>query len=586
MADRRTDDHRRAAPLTSLPQWALVALAGLILVLCAAGLLMRDVIRIKSDLTTGQDLLGHLQLTQLDSRASIDASLGRADRKLKEGANLTRDSIWLKLLTPIPGVGPQIRAARVLSHSAAQVGDIAYKAAVTARTQLDAPRAGPAGRLHLIDTLRQDMAAVNEQLKGVSTQTEGKLTHSLARARDQLVTKLDQAKTQLSDGMTLTATLRTMLAGPRTYLVLAGNNAEMRSGGITTAAGLIHFEGGDLTTGPFVSSFDLFLPDDKKVAVPPDINHLYGWMSPGQEWRTTDTSPNWPAVAQVYAKMSANSPFGKVDGVLFVDVVTLRSVLSVVGPVTVDGFKYTADNVLAQVLYANYLLFPTANQTNARRDVQSNVARAAFSALRGGSYSLPKLAHELGNDAKGRHLLAWSGDPAEEAMWAKLSADGSLGPDDLMVSVQNVSASKLDLFIQPIVTIGVQRLSDRQEVDMYVTVTNPRRGATSAYIEGGTSCCVFPGDQRVYLLFYLPASAYKITSYKPEFSTQGKDGGMIVAGMIYIVPYSETVSVHISFLLPPSQSSVTVLPSSRVKPVQYVVNGKHTTDAVPTKLPF
>jgi len=561
-------------------------LAGVILLLGAAGLLVRDVVRIKSDLVGGQDLLSHLQLTQLDSRATIDATLGRADRKLQAGANLTRDSIWLKLLAPIPTVGPQVRAARVLSRSAAQVGDIAYKAAVNARAQLDAPRAGPAARLHLIDALRQDMVVVDEQLKQVSTRTDGKLTHSLARARDQLVTKLDQAKTQITDGLTLTATLRTMLAGPRTYLVLAGNNAEMRSGGITTAAGLIHFEGGDLTTGPFISSFDLFLPDAKKVGVPPDINHLYGWMSPGQEWRTTDTSPNWPAVAQIYSKMSANSPFGKVDGVLFVDVVTLRSVLSVIGPVTVDGFKYTADNVLTQVLYANYLLYPTANQTNARRDVQSNVARAAFSALRGGAFSLPKLAHELGTDAKGRHLLAWSGDPGEQAMWVKLGADGSLGPDDLMVSVQNVSASKLDLFIQPIVTVAVQRLSDRQEVDMYVTLTNPRRGATSAYIEGGTPCCVFPGDQRVYLLFYLPASAYKITSYKPEFSTQGNDGGMIVAGMIFIVPYSETTNVHISFLLPPSQRTVTVLPSSRVRPVQFVVNGKHYSDAVPTKLPF
>lgn len=562
----------------------IVALVAVAIVLGAVGLLVRDVVRIKDDLTTGQNVLNHLQLTQLDSRASIEASVGKAHRRLDAGADLARDSLWLKLLAPLPKIGPQVRAARGLSRSAAQVGDIAYQAALNARSQLDAPRSGPAARLELIGKLRQDMIDVQAQLAKVSTRTNGRLLHPLAKAQTKLVSKLSQAKTQLSDGIGLTATLRSLLAGPSTYLVLAGNNAEMRSGGITTAAGLIHFQGGDMTTSPFISSFDLFLPDNKAVTLPPDINHLYGWMSPGQEWRTTDTSPNWPEVAQIYANMSANSPFGKVNGVLFVDTVALQSVLKVVGPVTVDNFRYTAANVLPQVLYANYLLYPTAEQSNTRRDVQSDVARTAFSALRGGNYSVPELANQLATDAKGRHLLGWSSDPAQEALWTKLGADGAIGPNDLWVSVQNVSASKLDLFIQPIVTIDAQHFSDHQQIDAYVTVTNPRRGKTSAYIEGGTNCCVLPGDQRIYLLFYLPASAYHIVSYQPRFSTTGTDGGMTVVGMIYIVPYSETTTIHISFDLPPTQTTVTLLPSSRVKPEVYVVNGHRANDAVPSPL--
>ncbi|MDQ1419901.1 MAG: hypothetical protein QOJ52_1863 [Acidimicrobiaceae bacterium] len=582
---RPTGPTERVAGRT--PRWVFFALGGLIVLLGAAALLARDVVHIRHDLTSGQDRLGHLQLTQLDSRASIEATVGQADRQLRAGANLTRDSIWLKLLAPLPIVGPQVKAAQVLSGSAAHVGDIAYQAAVKARTQLDAPRSGPAARLHLIDALRQDMVEVNQQLDQVTTHTEGHLTKSLVKAREKLVDKLVQAKTQLDDGITITATLRSMLAGPRTYLVLAGNNAEMRSGGITTAAGLIHFEGGDLTTGNFISSFDLFLPESKSVPVPDEIKHLYGWMQPGQEWRTTDTSPNWPAVAKIYSQMSANSPFGKVDGVLFVDVVALRSVLSVVGPVTVNGFKYSADNVLPRVLFTNYLLYPTLDQTNARRDVQSSVAKEAFSALRGGAFSIPKLAHELQIDAKGRHLLAWSADPGEETMWAKLGADGALGPNKMMVSVQNVSASKLDFFIKPIVTMQVQRFSEHQQVDMYVTLTNPRRPVTSPYIEGGTKCCVVPGDQRIYLLLYLPASATNIRSYKPDFSTAGTDGGMTVVGMIYVVPYGQTSQVHISFYLPPSQTFVILVPSSRVLPVQYIVNGGfRTDDAMPRKLPI
>ena len=114
-----------------------------------------------------------------------------------------------------------------------------------------------------------------------------------------------------------------------------------------------------------------------------------------------------------------------------------------------------------------------------------------------------------------------------------------------------------------------------------------RRPVTSAYIEGGSPCCVLPGDQRVYLLFYLPASAYDITSYNPPFTTAGMDGPMTVTGMIYIVPYSQTVQIHISFYLPPTQTSVTVIPSSRVTPEEYYVNGGfHISDALPHNLPI
>ncbi|MGH9127272.1 MAG: DUF4012 domain-containing protein [Acidimicrobiales bacterium] len=580
-------ERRAFSPPTRPPWWGVAAAAFVILVFAAVVFLLRDVAQIKRDDNAGQDALSHLQLTQLSSRQSIQTTLGKADRELRAGSDVAHHSIWLTLVEPLPTVGPEVRSARLLTGSAARVGDLAYQAAIQARAQLDAPRAGPASRLHLIDELRRDMSTLDQQLGQVPTTTDGHLGTTLSKAKTKLIAKLAQARTGLRNGLDLTATLRTLLAGPKTYLLLAGNNAEMRSGGITTAAGLIHFQDGAITTSPFVSSFDLFLPTDKAVPPPPDVEQLYGWMFPGQEWRTTDTSPNWPEVAQLYSQMSAQSPFGKVDGVMFVDVVTLRSVLSVVGPVKTDGFTYNASNVLPQILYTNYLLYPTAESSNTRRDVQSDVARAAFDALQSRGYSLPALAQQLQSAAKGRHLLAWSPNSDEEHMWTMLGAGGQLGADDLMVSVQNVSASKLDFFIKPIVTIGVQQFSDHQAVDMYVTMANPRRSVTSAYIEGGTNCCVLPGDQRVYLLFYLPASAYNQTSYLPHFSTLGHDGPMQVAGMIYIVPYGQTTTVHISFYLPPSQTAVTVLPSSRLTPDIYSVNGRITVaDTVPVKLPM
>ncbi|MDP9074156.1 MAG: DUF4012 domain-containing protein [Actinomycetota bacterium] len=552
-----------------------------------AGLILRDVLRIRNDLNAGQKRLSHLQLTQIDSRASIEATFGTADRRLRAGAGLAAHSPFLGMLTPLPKVGGQINAARDLSRAAAQVADIAYRAASNARTQLDAPRSGPADRLKLIDNLHQDLLTVGAQLDRVRPGANGHLIGTLARARVDLVSKLAKAHTQLADGLQLTGTLRTMLAGPRTYLILAGNNAEMRSGGITTAAGLVRFAGGDMTTGKFITSYDLFLPDQKKVPVPADLEKLYGWMAVGQEWRTTTTSPNWPAVASVYAKMSANSALGPVDGVLFVDVVTLRAVLDVVGPVTVDGTVYRAANVEEQLLFKNYVLYPTIETTNARRDVQSQVANAAFAALRSAPFSLPKLAKSLQGATKGRHLLAWSADPAEQAMWTKIGADGTIGANDFMVSVQNVSASKLDYFIDPKVNMDIQLFSEHQQVDLTVTLTNPRRTQTSAYVEGGSRGYVVPGDQRVYVLLYLPSTAYDLVNHDPQFNTLGTDGPMVVAGLVYIVPYGQTTQVHVSFKIPVTTTYAHLIPASRLRPVQYTINGIfHADDSTKALIPL
>jgi hypothetical protein len=360
----------------------------------------------------------------------------------------------------------------------------------------------------------------------------------------------------------------------------------MRSGGITTVTSAASIQGGDVRVGKFVQSENLLLPDGKGAPVPADLVHLYQWISIGQEWRTTDTSPNWPVVASIYAQMSARSPIGPVDGVIFVDMVTLRSLLDMVGPVNVNGVTYTADNVYNELLYRDYLRFATGAEASARHEAQSQVAAAIFEVLRTRPFSFARLAHELSQNAKGRHVLAWSSHPDEEAMWVKSGASGSLCANCLMISPQNVSASKLDYFIDPRAAMRVEHYSEHQEVNLSVTISNAHRVKTSPYIEGGVSGYNRSGDQRVYLLLYLPASAYNVINPSPGFMTIGTDGPMGVVGMIYIVPNGQTKTVDIHFSLPLSQRAVSLLPSSRLRPIQISVNGAHYNDAVPTAIAF
>jgi hypothetical protein len=492
----------------------------------------------------------------------------------------------LELIDVFPRGDIQRRAIRDLSSAAARAGDIAYDAARDARNALDHQTATPADRLRLVDNLRTQLSLADSRLSHINPGATGRLITPLAHARRRFLADLTKAHHQLTDGLQQTSALRSLLAGPRRYLVLAGNNAEMRSGGITTVTSVASIEGGDVRVGKFIQSADLLLPDGKGAPVPADLAHLYQWISIGQEWRTTDTSPNWPVVASTYAQMSARSPFGPVDGVIFVDMVTLRSLLDVVGPVNLNGVTYTADNVYDQLLYRSYLRFATGVEANARHEVQSQVAAAIFEVLRSRPFSFARLAHELSQNAKGRHVLAWSSHADEEAMWVKSGAGGALCASCFMISPQNVSASKLDYFIDPKADIRIERYSEHQEVNLKVTINNAHRVRTSPYIEGGVLGYNNPGDQRVYLLLYLPASAYNVLNPSPGFMTVGTDGPMGVVGMIYIVPNGEAKTVDIHFSLPLSQRAAYLLPSSRLRPIQITVNGAHYSDAVPTAIPF
>jgi hypothetical protein len=552
-------------------------------VLCAI-----DLLRIKRELDAGQETLAGLDLHTVDQRGGIRNVANDAAAHLDRAAKLAHDSPWLSVLQPVPLVGDQVRGMRDLANAAARVGGLARGAASEIQSALDATH-DPASRITLVDAVTAQLVQMQAELPNIDPGARGWLLPPLQGARSQFVRRLAKAERQVDDGITLTRTLRGFLAGPRRYVVLGGNNAEMRGAGITTTAGLAMVHDGAIDVNGFQSSAALYLQDPLTAPIPPDLDRLYGWMNIGKEWRTVDTSPNFPAIAKIYASMSEQSPLGPVDGAIFVDVVTLQSLVQVIGPVTVDGITYTAENIAEQLLHGNYLKFPTLDDRFARYDAQGNVATAIFQAMNDRKFSLTRLAAVLSDGAKGRHLQAWSRDPAEEKLWEQLGADGGLDGHQLGVLVTNVSANKLDWFIDPEIDIRTEPLSGgNSRVHMKLTITNPTRAPndTSPYIEGGSPPYVGPGDHRAYVLFYLPTNAVDIGNADPGFTTDGNDGLATVGGMFSLVPQGTTKTISVDFTLPNADAIVQLLPSSRLRPQRYTINGVTVTDAVPIPVPL
>ncbi len=372
------------------------------------------------------------------------------------------------------------------------------------------------------------------------------------------------------------------LGGPRRYLVLGGNNAEMRALGITTTAGVATVKDGTIDVGDFLSADKTLLPPPG-VAVSADWNTLYAFLDPGRQLSTDVMSPNFPAVADVAARISARNVIGPVDGVIFADTVALQSLLQIIGPVTVDGVTYDGTNAARILINENYLRFGDLDAAPERRERQSAVAKALFKALNTRDVPLFALASRLQLLAASRHLLISSQDPAEDDLWRASGASGELEADSLLVASENIGATKLDYYVPVTVDGSVRRLESGRRFDLSIMITNPVLTQSSPYIDGG-SPYANPGEYGSFLLVYLPPSAYDVQNAVPGLTRLARDGPVLAAGMVLRIPRGETQRITLSFSLPLDVDALSIVPSTRLKPIAYRLNGSAYSDALPTRI--
>lgn len=562
---------------------ALVVAALVVLYLIAASV---QLWRIRAELNGGKGALSGLTIDKVDAAGGIGPLADRADAHLRKADRIAQHSLVLAPLRVVPVVGTQIRAVAHLTRATRQLGDAARIQADRIQAQI-ATGGSSDKRVALLDTVLSAVDALQQRVDTLDLNVHGWLLPPVTDARQQLVDELTKAKERLADSRMTVSALRTFLDHDHQVLILAANNAEMRGGnGMALSAGVAQIHHGEITVGDFTNTADLFLWGGP-VPVPPDLEHTYGDFFIGQEWRGTNASPNFPEVAPLYQAMAKKAGLGDVDGVILVDADALQALLATTGPVSLSGTTYSASNVIQQVLNENYLIFGSSDMDvhSERVDLQSQIAKKVFAEFNTRPVSAIKLARNLLAVTPGRHVLAWSADPTIQSAWHQLGVDGALRPDGLLVSLENVSANKLDYYLVPIIDLRTERQKDGSWlVTLRVSVYNPPRQKTSQVIEGGTPY-VKPGDHRVYLDIHLPGDTYDVKALPRDalpvvkgdklvalpnaenlpmaFTVIGTDGPMKVVGNRYIIPKGTTRTVSIQFRLPHLDDHVYVLPSGR-----------------------
>ncbi|BCJ54231.1 hypothetical protein Asp14428_57060 [Actinoplanes sp. NBRC 14428] len=486
------------------PRWrkaGVLTAAGLVVVLVlGAGWVGVQGWRAKGHLQTAGGLF--VQLQQQIRAGEVAAARGTLAALQLEtrAARDETDGFGWAVGGKVPGVGDDLGAVRTVAKvlddlavdglpslldvaSGLDPKTLAPKDGRVDLTSLSAAAPRIAAGLAVIKRARAEVAGIDadglmDQVGAAVTQ----LSDGLAKA-DQLVSTADRA------ARLLPRMLGTQ--GPRTYLVLFQNNAEVRAtGGMPGAYIVVHADAGAVTiTDQGTAASDLKVFDPPVQALDTDQVALYT-DRPAVFPADVNLTPDFPTAAALMRAMYRKRSGVTVDGVLATDPVALSYLLKATGAVPMpQGGPLTADNAVRVLLSEAYAKYPDPADQDA---YFAKAARATFQALIKGQGDAKGMVTQLARAAGERRLLMWTADATEEAALAGTVLEGRLPSDPATrptvgVFLNDGTGAKLSYYLTHAADLTVGDCDEEGGREFHLKVTLGSTAPTAdlpAYVTG------------------------------------------------------------------------------------------------------
>lgn len=510
------------------------------------------------------------------------AQLADAEAKLSSAAS----DLGSPLMVPVritPVVGRQVRTAEDLANGGAVVAAAASDLlGELKRIKDSADLHSGKGRVDALEELNRALRVALAKLDEIDLGSGQALVGPLQRQYDEFASQLADLTEKLEKARDVTAGLASFLRGPSRYLVLAANNAEMRAGsGMFLSAGLLEASGGDIKMSEVRSITELPVPTEPLEGVDADFQRNFGWTEFQREWRNLAASPRFDVTAEIAAQMWKKSGNAPIDGVLVIDPVALQAVLTAAGPTRIDNERIDKDSVVQYLLHDQYAEFAKNPE---RRDFLARVAAAALDKVRTGDFDLMRMGRQLARAASGRHLLAWSSNPVQQAGWEAAGISGRLSDDTLILTLQNRATNKTDPFlaVSSVLSIGEDvDANGTVAASVSVTITNevPAQGEVQYVVGPDPNAQTSEGQYVGILALNLPAFA---TVLPPDpaapLTVDGPDGANWMRGYVVDLQRGQNATYVFTFRLPAGPLSMKVAPSARVPPVQWAYRDQQWVD--------
>lgn len=267
---------------------------------------------------------------------------------------------------------------------------------------------------------------------------------------------------------------------PRSYLVLAQNNAELRAtGGFISGVGLLRLDRGRIVELSFQDSYAVDDFSKPHPAPPPPL--LKYMRAEILVLRDANWWPDFPTSAQALRDLYLLDQGVAVDGVIAADLTAIELLVGALGPLRLEGYDepVTGQNVLAfmQAMWEAPPEGPSFDvwaegqreQRQAwlqhRKDFMGILMNGILARLEGGGDLQPgRLVWALKRSLDEKHVLIQVNDPQAAALLAAAGWDGTLRPgegDFLLVVDSNVGFNKVNPRIEQgiiyRVTLGGER---------------------------------------------------------------------------------------------------------------------------------
>ncbi len=248
--------------------------------------------------------------------------------------------------------------------------------------------------------------------------------------------------------------------GPRTYLLLAQNEDELRAtGGLISGIGLLRVEDGAIQSLEFIDSYDVDDLRNKPYDAPPQPYEQFMGIRL-LLMRDANFWPDFPYSAEKAADLFRYGQDGTppIDGVIAIDQEFLRVLLGVTGPVAVAELDMTVDaNNIVEQLRAAYNTDGDEEVSGEwwqqRKSFMAPVATAIQDKIFDdpGALNMRQLLFDVFDSGRGKHLQLYLTDPQAAAVVARMGLDGSLpdpdGGDIVLVQDMNMGYNKVNAIV-------------------------------------------------------------------------------------------------------------------------------------------
>lgn len=465
------------------------------------------------------------------ARSAADDLARHADR----AAQLTSDPIW-RVVQTLPLIGPNLSAVSTGASAIDSVAAHVVRPLVTVAASVD-PRglSVPHGRVDLgplVASVPTAVAAQNafhaaqRSIAAIDTSsTISPVGSAVARLRavfDETAPAVDA----VGNGARL---LPSMLGagGPRNYLIVAQNPAELRAtGGLIGSMALVHVDHGVLSLVTQNGGTQIGPWDRPVVPVAAATQGLFGPLV-GRFIQDVNLAPDFPSAAATAAAMWTRTYGGTVDGVVALDPVVFSGLLAATGPVALPtGGEITADNAVRLLLSDAY---QRTSDSDAEDAFFSAAAFAVFEHIARGGVDVGALVTELADAGSAHRILIWSAHGAEEKVLDATTLAGTLPVSTpstaaLGVYFDDATGAKMDYYLKTRIAAGsaVCRTDGEPTAIVRVTLTNaaPADAATtlSTAVTGGGHYGVPAGSILTRVAVYGPQGGLLVGT-----RTQGGD---------------------------------------------------------------